>query len=240
MPSPLVALAAGAARKAAGAAVRGAISGGGGGSAAGLAVNLRVTEASLKQFQKAIDRVALETKKSGKDAVIQAAIRVVRSLQARSKPGRKAGGRGKKLRKIIRNPDYDEGLPLEKDYVGGGAQFLIVAYTQKSKNPNLIPTNNRDDPRRKIKRAGLMKSSWGWMLKDLGRSTSTKHGKRPGVVTVRKDLSGFEPNILLHNRLKYLTLARPNIVNESIVAASRSLEGHLKEKGKRISQSWLR
>jgi len=200
---------------------------------------LQITQQSMNQFQRALNRVATETRRTGREAVLFAAINLVISLRARSKDSRHAG-RGKKFRKILRNPDF---IPFEKDIndESKGAEWFIVSHKQNRAKPVLIPTNNKQDPRRKIKNAGLMKSSWGWMLRDLNRSPGKlKHGKKAGITSVRKDLSGIEPGITLHNRIKYITLDQPRIAAESLMAASKNIEKKAKLQAQGIIKAWRR
>lgn len=200
---------------------------------------LEITQQSMNQFQRALNRVATETKRTGREAVLFAAINLVISLRARSKDSRHAG-RGKKFRPIVKNPDF---IPFEKDIndESKGAEWFIVSHKQNKVKPVLIPTNNKQDPRRKIKNAGIMKSSWGWMLKSLNAPTGAiKNRKKAGITTVRKDLLGVEPEITLHNRIKYITLDQPRIAAESLMAASKNIEKKAKLQAQGIIKAWRR
>jgi len=194
------------------------------------------TSDSLMRLDKAIDRVTKETRRSSKNVLIFTAIQVSKSLKARSKDSAIAG-RGMKRRKVVDN--YIPGFRGRRGRQGR-AKFSIVSH--RGDKINYIPTNSKKDPRRKIANAGLMKSSFGWMLKDLGVNSSTRKKKSvaPRAVKVTKRFASLTPEIQLTNKLRYIRLVRPRILSESIVAASNSIEGRLDKAEAKIKRAWLR
>lgn len=196
-------------------------------------------KATLRSFTRTVQKTADVTNRSAFQAIIFAAIKFVVSAQARSKPSRMAG-QGKKKREIIENPNFVSGGADNFDE--GGARYFIVALHQNDKRV-LIPTNNRQDRRRIIRRRGLMKSSFAWMLRDLNsrQGASSKHRRMGGVTRVRKNKRVIEPTIRLQNFLQYVLKPYPNIVGESLKAASKSMIAQIEKKIKpRIKREWTR
>jgi hypothetical protein len=86
-----------------------------------------------------------------------------------------------------------------------------------------------------IKRRGLAKSSWGWMLGKLGKSESVDQGPISGTVAVEQGTTGgaFEAYFVdLINRLSYIRRATKASVSGVLGRAQRAMkdemEGHIK------------
>ena len=185
----------------------------------------------LRCLSDAITRVTNETFRSAQDSVEYIAVSFVQSARQLSKspPGKRSKvGAGQRTHEVKTNPNHR----LSKKYV--------IVQMRQTGPPKLVPTNNKRDPRRKIKRAGLSWAVWGAILAKL----NAKSGNVPLRKTawrrsmVAKTKNPISPSIEIVNALSYASNAYPGIVAAATKASTAKVLKNLDRKQERIARAW--
>lgn len=187
----------------------------------GLQLEVYPDPADLAALGHALEQLERKLNWNAAGAVQFGANRVTMSLAAASK-------QGKKSRDIIANPNR-----TGRGRSAKGAQFAIIVRRQ-GKTQVLLPTNQRRDPRRTIKRRGMAKAV-NKILKGMvaGRAASGGGSSIRGVAKwahVRKDLKGREPQIEITNKLTYLNAAYPGIEATAVRKGTSAIYQFLERK----------
>lgn len=177
---------------------------------------LQLDQASSDKFTEMISRVQREMKKALPDAVRIAAAKLAISLGASTKSS------GKK-RKLRSNKGDDHRFTTE-DY----PKFVHVYRRDGTRRrAYILEGHEKDSPWRTIRKPALAKSSWKWMVGELGRAVSAPQPKIPGVTTVARSGTDFDPVFTLTNKLGYIETAvrlGREPINTVMDRASRALE----------------
>lgn len=175
--------------------------------------------ASVAAFRRTLQRMAESSRREPAEVVKQAYIKFVVSGRANTKLG-------KANRQVVANPDYDAKRRR-------GYRLHILAYRPDG-TINRIPTNSRTDVRRRIRRRGLAKQSWSWMLAGISapRGSDPLKDRRgisaSGIVSVLQNLGRHaRPSVEYANSLRYLEVANPGVHSIALRKASNSMEGML-------------
>lgn len=192
----------------------------------------------MKDLQRALMLYGAEGKKAAKDVVTIGWYEFCRSARARTpSPTNRFGRRTKRLRRLIPAKQMFSG-PMNARYAAElGARYWIEILSQK-KPTEYAQTDDRKDPRRKIKRAGLAAQSWMWLLRGSGRTYRTKQKPISGAVFARDARKDANPYVLLINRINYISkVVGPEIVSEAGSAAGRSMEKRMSASVARIAKA---
>lgn len=104
-----------------------------------------------------------------------------------------------KKRKLERNPGDDPEFP-----VGGFPNYVEYFAGGKPKRHFVKAGDKTSDPWLTIKRAGLAKRSWRWMVGKLGRGGGDVVGVSSAIATVTEFKEFFNPGVVLENKLRYM------------------------------------
>jgi hypothetical protein len=107
---------------------------------------IEIDQTQLARFAKTLEETQSVLGRDAYEAVVYASVFVARSAAAYSKPS-------KKRREISSNPQYRK----------GGARFIIQKLNQPRPGVprrQFLLTNDRNDPRRVIRKSGLMRNVW--------------------------------------------------------------------------------
>jgi len=143
-----------------------------------------------------IERIQRDTGKSLEDAVRIAAWYLAGSLSASTKTAKKKRGLRKNKGKEKSRPTW-----VYPHYVNVYRKDSSIA------RHYIKVGEETTDPAIVIPKAGLAKSSWKWMLGDLGKPRKAKHGRIAGAVSVRSIGTEKDPAWQMENRLNYIESA---------------------------------
>lgn len=176
-----------------------------------------------------IERIQRDLGKSVEDAVRLAAYYLAQSLGASTKSA-------PKMRKLRKNHGSRKGFDAET------YPTYIRIYQKDGKIfPYYLKAGTEEtDRRRPIRRAGLAKSSWKWMLGKLGRPERAPQAEVAGAVSVTKIGNTFNPGWMLENKLSYIQSAirhsgrRPieTAFSRAVTAGNRAIDRRRKTAAK--------
>lgn len=179
-------------------------------------INIKFPEKDLLAMQRAIEKSASKLNKPIDDAISQAAYYLARSARSRTKTApkkRRAYVNKEKRGRWNKNrfPFYRE--VWRKDGSKKGPETAQKWYL-KSKT---------DMAYEAIKRAGLAKKSWGWMM------PMVKYGGSNFASEVNRSKSGLNLSVELANKLPYIKSALKEregqiLLNEAAGVAARQME----------------
>lgn len=162
-----------------------------------------------EHLAKLIERIQSDLRLALPDAVRMAAYYLARSLSASTKASpkkrrlkkRKTGGIAQFPRKQY--PHYVDVYDVQ----GNLRQYYILAGEEKTSKALII------------KRSGLAKASWKWMLAALGRAEKAEHAPIKGATSVTKIPDLVNPGWILTNKLGYIESAMKNSGPQAISTA---------------------
>jgi len=211
-------------------------------------VETQVDKATLDALSKAVGRLQEETGRSAEQSVIFAALKVSESGRSASKPG-------KRRRDSVDNPQWkqarwakgrkrrgfqlsaqDEALLAD---VNNLSPFFILAYKQGESKPILLPSYDKQDPRRQIERHGLARQVWGVMVGKMGAmqpGAKMSAGGRDYRVSKYAERYGDTAGahvVRLVNKLPYLERAYPGITQRAVSRGTAALTGQMDRRIKR-------
>lgn len=196
-------------------------------------MSLKFDKQSERDMKKAFRQSMQIEKRSAKETLKFFAIRVAMAGRSRTK-------RGKKFRKIIQNPLWTPGRGRNRSK---HLRYLIVVKRQK-KRDLLLPKRNKKkagDSRVLIKRAGMAKQSWGWMLAAFGKNKGNTKKVSRKFIKVQKFFKVLTPKIILENRLTYINTLHPNIEKDVTQAAlNYILKRQEQKKAKQLQKQFKR
>ena len=100
-----------------------------------------------------------------------------------------------------------------------------------------VPTDDKNDPRRKVPHVGAAKNSWNGMLRDLSRSANMGPGSAAGEA--RKRVYPDAAAVTLTNYLSYLTAIAPDVGRIAENKTVKRMEGSLdKAVGRQLKRMW--
>ena len=207
-------------------------------------ISATVSRESMADLSAMIRRLQEDTGRSASDALTYAAVRVSLSGGAASKIGRKkrpsvdnplwaqakwAIGRRRRGHRLSAQDEQllNSGKPL--------SPFLIVAYRQSDTKPFLMPSYDKQDPRREIERRGIAKKTWKIMAAKSaamkGRDSATDRGENYRVSKYQERF-GSDPQqvVRLVNRLTYLEKAYPGITQTAVAKGASALRQEMDRK----------
>ena len=186
-------------------------------------VTFKLDPDSRRRFVRTLREVVKVTGRSASQAVIWASIRFSMAGRARSKVG-------KKWRTIEQNPDANS------------KRFKYRVTFKSQDGPDTYRYTNQKRPQfREIKRRGLAKDSWRWLLAALGKSrgTLTSRGRSKWAADVKDRSKSSNPEVELVNRLGYITLAFPGIQGDALTSATNAMKHSLERTVKRqMQRAW--
>ena len=174
----------------------------------------------MQAFIAAMDATMRRTKRDAREAVTFGAIMFARSARAGTP-------RARKFRQPMGRTNFDR--PTREAYGLRGQAFIFEIRRQPPKATTTVFARTRQSPVALITNRGLGKRSWGWMLRDLGKSGGDLTAPEPGAQTgrrhvyIRKDLQATDPGILLVNKLTYLDAASPGLANLAAQKAANTM-----------------
>jgi hypothetical protein len=194
-----------------------------------LDMSVQVDPASMREFQNAISDIEKFTRRDIGQSVEYAAVMVAKSLRARTPMGRKK-------RDVFPNPHR-----TGKGKSAKGAKY-VIQYLNQGGAPTFLPVNSKTSPRRVIKQRGLAKSSWGWILLNLGspqgRDTAVAGGLARKYIEVTKRTADLNPSVRIQNKLSYLDKIIPGIVGEALRAATSAMNKRLSLYKDGVLKAW--
>lgn len=231
-------------------------------------VNIDIPASDIAAMRNTFARYVQWFRKGPQEAVKKTCVYIVKSLRADTKIGAKArrvvpnpnyvninkrGGANKRLRQLAHIKAWYEtrGKASPKDTAEYFMRFAIERYTQRNgKRHTPIPTFGKITEAKLyaqrsmqeqylIKRRGLAKSSWGWMLGKFGKADSVGHPQIAGTTEVTSGNIGgaFESYFVdLVNRLSYIRRATGANVNSVLGRASRNMQGEMERHAKHARQ----
>ena len=223
-----------------------------------IGINIDIPASDLAAMRDTFARYVQWFRKGPEEAVKKTCVYIVRSLRADTKLSPKARKvvrnpnykkpTSKRARQLqhIQAWYAAKGKGQFKDTAEYFNRYAIERLTQKKGTRyTAIPTIGTMAEARRyaqssmldqylIKRRGLAKSSWGWMLGKLGKQTATEQGKIAGTTEVNSSAGGSTDYYFteLINRLSYIRKATKTNVNSVMGRAQRAMkdemEGHIK------------
>lgn len=219
-----------------------------------MSFSAHITPASSASMDRAMRGQILVLGREPHKAVDKAYRSFAASAGLRSPGGKMGGGRPKANRDVIPNPKYMEimeerkkyrssrtmpGKDPEKDPVIRGAAKWLIRVRHQTKPDTFIPTNKHKgigDKRRKIATRYLMRKSWrAAVAVGLGGAST---GSLPGRVSRHSIMQGKrrlhkgakDPYVQLTHRLEYQMKIRPDIADQAMQAAARSMQYQVDKK----------
>lgn len=233
-----------------------------------IAVNIDIPASDINAMRNTFARYVQWFRKGPQEAVKKTCVYIVKSLRADTKIGAKArrvvpnpnyininrrGGANKRLRQLGHIKAWYEtrGKAPPKDTAEYFMRFAIERYTQRKGTRYIpIPAFGKITEAKQyaklsmqdqylIKRRGLAKSSWGWMLGKLGKADGVDQPQISGATEVTSGTTGgaFDSYFVdLINRLSYIRRATRVNVNSVLGRASRNMQGEMERHAKRARQ----
>lgn len=179
-----------------------------------LDVSATVNPVDMARFNATLAEMTRHGKRTATDTLFYAAIDFCLSARKRTKLSQ--------TRRTVRvNTD-----PL----TGRVAPWLIEAWHQGSRTPDLWPASSKSDSRRVIMRRGAARNSWSGAMRALnysrGGSTVGSAGINAGWAR-KHNWQSEKPSVIVQNRIQYLDAIAPNLVSESLGAVTRAMERRL-------------
>jgi hypothetical protein len=229
-----------------------------------IGINIDIPASDLAAMRDAFARYVTWFRKGPQEAVKKTCVYVVRSLRADTKQSAKhrrvvrnpnyvnvnsRRAQNKRLRQLahIRAWYESRGQAAPKDTAEYFNRYAIERLTQRkgTRYTPVFMAMSITEAKRiaqssmmdqyMIKRRGLAKSSWGWMLGKLGKQTATDQQQISGTTEVTSGTTGgaFETYYVdLINKLAYIRKATKASVGSVIGRAQRAMkdemEGHVK------------
>lgn len=174
-----------------------------------------------------IDRLQTDMRKSLPDAVRLAAWYLAKSLSASTKAS-------PKKRKLQKNQGRDR--KHSPEYFPN----YVTVYRQNGRQYRhfILAGEEETAPIRDIKRSGLAKDSWRWMIGKLGKPARSKNAPIAGAFAVTKIGDESNPAWVLENKLRYIESAVRTSGKRAIQDAfARAARNGNKAIGRRIAKA---
>jgi hypothetical protein len=185
-------------------------------------------EAALQELRQTMSDIEAVTRKAPGQVTSDVTIALLRSVKKRTTIGKQ------KKRRVRRNMEkyqqkrtasgtFQKGF---KTVRGSRAPKWLIVRPRPDGKVDLIPTNAKNDPKRRINTRGVGFNSWGYMLarmgKAKGRILSAAGGQKFGHV--KKRLGGSFPSVRLINDLGYMEDVNPGYQFAGMRAVNRGLQ----------------
>jgi hypothetical protein len=229
-----------------------------------IALNIDVPQADMETMRQTFARYVAWFRKGPEEAVKKTCVYVVRSLRADTNLSAKhrrvvrnpnyinvksRRAQNKRLRQLAHIKAWYEsrGQSAPTDTAEYFNRYAIERLTQRqgARYTPVFGAGSIAEAKRiaqasmshqyMIKRRGLAKASWGWMLGKLGKQTSTEQAQISGATEVSSGTTGgaFETYFVdLVNKLAYIRKASKASISSVIGRAQRAMvdemEGHIK------------
>jgi hypothetical protein len=228
-----------------------------------IGINIDVPQQDIAALQSTVDRYVQWFRKGPKEAIKKTCVYIVRSLRASTKLGAKArrivknpsyaetgSKRERQLMHIaewcaqhgrpVRMPQQFQKYAIQRYGQRGGVWYRGVngdtSAQARSAAAALDTLKGERSNIYRIARRGLAKASWGWMLKSLGKQSTTEQSKIPGTTSVIEGGSAGASEtsyIDLSNKLSYIRKALKVNVGSVMARANKAIidemEGHIKQ-----------
>ncbi len=189
---------------------------------------------SMNDLQNHMADMKKKFKRSMSEIVIDTAIALVGQAKKRTKVGKR------KQRRIRRNMEkYQQKRTTSGKFAKGfravrgskAPKWLIIRPLQNGKT-DVIPTNKKSDPQRRIRTRGIGLNSWGYALARLGQAKGRMLNNAGGrkYIRVLKQLKGVNPYIKIENDLEYIEKINPQFKMNVIRAARKGLRGSMRRR----------